>query len=157
MSVLLCFWMKGPLKATLSLKKLCSKLSLNWGWILRVCQQTTFKLRYVCLQFSFTCWQTKFSPLRADHITSSYNFVVQTYTNTEHCLCYSSCSAENTPTETGITGHSRVWGHLRLSGTILTWWLFNVSFISIPKLRLLHQQLLFTPSTSRMEAEKGLS
>lgn len=90
-----------------------------------------------------------------DHIIAIFVFVLLlTSKNTEYRLCYWSCSAENTPTETGITGHSRLWGHLRLSGTILTWWLLNVSFISIPKPRPLHQQLLFTPSTSQEWKQK---
>lgn len=50
-----------------------------------------------------------------------------TYINTQTCLCHWSCCAGNTPSGTGITGHSRAWGHQRHSGTIQAWWLFKVS------------------------------
>lgn len=60
-------------------------------------------------------------------IHSSLLSVTRTYMNTQYCLCYWSCWAGTTPWGTGITGHSRGWGHLRHSGTIQAWWLFNVS------------------------------
>lgn len=53
--------------------------------------------------------------------------VTHTHINTQTCLCCWSCWARNTPSGTGITGHSRAWGHRRHSGTTQAWWLFNAS------------------------------